>query len=72
VNFGDIICLKKPIEKEFVTFEVGDELFVANYIHKSYVLLKHPRVRDLQKIKYTEIDETCEVVGHLVDTRQSP
>lgn len=66
MKFGAIVRLIRPMEKEFVVFEVGDELYVANYIHKHYVLLKHPQIRDLQRVEYKDMEYTFAVVGQLL------
>ena len=50
MQFGSKVRLKKGFTVGVVTFECGDILAVANYIHKIAVWLKAKNVNDLIKI----------------------
>ncbi|WP_320034818.1 hypothetical protein [Halarcobacter sp.] len=59
---GTKVKLKKGFNHGIITFEEGDILKVANYIHKFCIYLKHDNVIDLVRIAYEEMDEYFEVL----------
>jgi len=61
MDFGTTLVFKKDYRvNEFLSFEKGDKVRVANYVHKYYVELWHKQVSDLVKMKVEHIDEYLE------------
>jgi hypothetical protein len=66
--FGTELVFKKDYRcSEFLTFEKGTKVKVANYVHKYYVEIYHPRITDLPKIKVEQIDDLLEEVKPIIN-----
>ena len=62
-EFGSKVRFKKEYEyTDLMTFESSDVFQVAHYKHKLCVQLHHPRMPELVRIEYRDIDELLEDV----------
>jgi len=63
MEFGTTLRFKKDwVLNPIVTFEKGETVRVANYVHKYYVELHHRQLSDLPKMRVELIDDYLEEV----------
>ncbi len=60
---GEKVRIIKELDYGIVTFEIGDILTVANYIHKHKLFLKADGITDLISIDYSKIEDFIEFVN---------
>jgi len=69
MEFGTTLRFKKDwVMNPIITFEKGETVRVANYVHKYYVELYHKQLSDLPKMKVELIDDYLEEV---IETEKS-
>ena len=71
MEFGTTLRFKKEFEYGIFTFPIGEEVRVANYVHKYYVEIYHKQVQDLIKVKVELIDDLLEEVKEEKQMEQS-